>query len=167
MIAKFIDLSAKQEEVQFIVLRVLQALRGSAFHDLFLLVHLHHLSLLLLNLLLLEHQLLCSFVQLVDVATQILRRSKLEQLVVEDRHVGLDVVEQECLQQVTSVYLDWDLFEELSDSEIGLSDFILDQAEVSEFVLQLVHFEYFNSLLGESEDVDGVETIVRLADVVD
>jgi hypothetical protein len=50
---------------------------------------------------------------LVYVVAEVLRRRQFEDLGVECRHVGLYVVKEECLKQMTSIDSDWNLFKKL------------------------------------------------------
>ena len=101
---KFFYLSAEQKQIKLIVLCIFY--RRKVFSSslaLQPLLLLHHVPLKLLQSLLFKNQLLCGFIQLVNMVAQVLRCCELKQICVEGWHVRLDVVEEESLQQMTSV----------------------------------------------------------------
>jgi len=155
-------LAAEEEEVEFIVVGVINLAFDPGL-DLPL-VGTHQLPLLLLDPLLLQHQLLSGLIQLIHIVAHVLGSGELEELGVEGRHVHLDVIEQERLAQVAPVNFDGDFFKELSDCEVESSDPILDESVV--FEQALLQVEAVDGFLREAEGLEGVQPIVRLGEVI-
>ena len=87
-----------------------------------------------------------------------------EHLSVERRHVRLDVVEQEGLQQVRSVQLHVHLLEEVLECSVRLVDLFLDQG--GRQLAQVVQVQRVNGLLTQTEALDWVQTVLRFVQVV-
>ena len=88
-----------------------------------------HLSVLLFKSLLFKYEFLCDFVKFVNMIAQVVGSCMFEQLSVEGRHMWLNVIEQESLEEVTSVHSHGNFFKEFCDGQVLRSNFILDQVE--------------------------------------
>ena len=80
----------------------------------------------------------------------------LEDVGVEGRHVWLDMIEEEGLEEVGAVDFDVALLEHVLNGEATVSDFVLDQL-VGDFK-EIVEVKSNDGLLGEPEALDRVES---------
>lgn len=79
----------------------------------------------LLESLLFMHENVSCFIKLIDMVAKVLWGSKLEKVSVEGRHVRLNVIKEEGLNEMASVNSDWNLLEELANREVLRFDFLL------------------------------------------
>lgn len=98
-----------------LILKLLMSLKISSLH--------------LFKSLLFVDELLGGLVELVDVVAEVLGSCQLEKVRVERGHVGLNVVEQECLNQVATVHTNGYLLEQFTYSQVLGSDLILNEID--------------------------------------
>lgn len=80
---------------------------------------------LILEVLLLIDKTLSCLVKLVNMIAQVLRSSKLEQVGIESRHMWLNVIKQEGLDQVGTIDSNGDLLKELCNGQVHGLDALL------------------------------------------
>lgn len=144
----------------FLELRLLGALSV-----LLLLVLLERVRMHLLKARLLTKKLLSCLVQVEHVVAEVLVAGQLEHVVIEGRHVRLDVVEEEGLHEVAAVHTDGHFLKELGNRQVLRLDALLEQVDLVSRVTA-VEVEGLYGLLREAEAMERVETVVRLGDVV-
>lgn len=69
-------------------------------------------------------------IELENMIAEVFRGRKFEQMSVEGRHLGLNVVEEESLNEVATVYSDGNFFEEFGNGKVLGSDFLLQEAQL-------------------------------------
>ncbi len=69
-------------------------------------------------------------IQMVNVIAKVLRRGKLEEVGIEGGHVRLNMVEEECLDQVAAVDADGDLLEKLGNGQVLRANAVLDKVDL-------------------------------------
>ena len=84
--------------------------------------------------------------------------AEFEQVSIERGHLGLNVIEKECLDQVRPVDLERNLFEEVVNGKAIVADDILNEFVFDRHVR--VKVESSNSALGESKTLEWVQAVV-------
>ena len=122
----------------------------------------------LIEALLLSYQLVGRLIELIHMVAQVAWGSQLEKVCVEGGHLGLDVVKQKGLDQVAPVNADRHLLEELTYGQVLGLDALLDQVDLVEgYTGCCALLKGFDCLLLEAEAVEGVQTVVGLAHIID
>ena len=129
LVAKLVHLTAQQEEIDFVALRLLE-LCLLALLVLLLLVLLESVTVYTVEACLLMSELIGCLVQLIDMVAKILRSRQLEEVSVESWHVRLNMIEKVSLHEVAAVNSDRDLLKELRDCQVLRSDALLNQSEL-------------------------------------
>ena len=70
------------------------------------------------------------FIELENVIAEVFRGRKFEKVSIEGRHLGLNVIEEESLNEVATVYSDRNFLEEFGDGEVLRSNFLLQETQL-------------------------------------
>jgi hypothetical protein len=126
-----------------------------------------YFQVVLVSLLLIE-EFIGRLIQLVDMIAEVLRGGKLEEIRVESGHVRLDMVEQESLHKMASIDANRYFVEEFGNGKALRANALLHQIDlVGGGTCYSFVCEGFDSFFGETEAVEGVESKVGLAHIID
>jgi len=76
------------------------------------------------------HKLISCLIKLINVIAKVLGRGQFEQVGIESRHLGLNVIEKVGLNQVRAVHADRNLLEKLCDRQVLRADALLNEVDL-------------------------------------